>query len=232
MLQMTTAYTRNDSEVVKETQARLYESDKGIESLNEGELLHLILGSGTKNNPLQEIVNEILSLKTEFSLKGLQPEYLQSKVSGLTKKKAEMLIASIELGRRIYTEEPVVGHTIRSPEDAASLLDYMKHHKQEHFVVLFLNTKNVVIGKKTVFIGSLNTAVVHPREIFHEAIQRSAASIIVAHSHPSGDPNPSREDIDVTKRLKEAGQLIGIDVLDHVIVGYNRYVSLKEKGSL
>lgn len=232
MLQITTTLTRQDAEIVKETQSRLYEVDGGIESLNESELLHLILGAGTKNHPLEEIVNEILALKNEYGLKGLNPEYLRSKVSGLSKKKAEMLVAALELGKRVYTAEPAVGHTIRSPEDAASLLMYMKHHKQEHFVALFLNTKNVVIGKKTIFVGSLNASIVHPRELFHEAIQRSAASIIVSHSHPSGDPTPSREDIEITKRLGEAGKILGVQVLDHVIIGFDRFISLKEKGYL
>ncbi|EFV74948.1 MULTISPECIES: RadC family protein [Cytobacillus] len=232
MLQMSTTYTRKDTEVIKETQTRLYEVDGGIKSLNESELLHLIIGAGTKHHPLEEVVNEILSLKYDYGLKGLSPEFLRLKVNGLTQRKAEMLLAALELGKRVYTEEPVVGKTIRSPEDAASLLMYMKHNTQEHFVALFLNSKNVVIGKKTIFVGELNSCNVHPREIFHEAIQRTSASIIVAHSHPSGDPTPSREDIEMTKRLREAGELIGIPVLDHVIIGNGRYISLKEKGYL
>lgn len=232
MLQMTLTCTREDVEVVKETQARLYEVDGGIEALSESELLHLILGSGTKNHPLEEVVSEILALKSEYGLKALKPEYLQSQVSGLTQKKAEILVAALELGRRVYTQEPVVGKAIRSPEDAASLFDYMKHQTQEHFVALFLNTKNIVIGKRTIFKGSLNASIVHPREIFRDAVQRSAASIIVAHGHPSGDPSPSKEDLEVTKRLVEAGKVMGIEVLDHVIIGFNRFTSLKEKGYL
>ena len=229
---MTTSFTRNDADVVRETQTRLYEADGGIEALNVSELLHLILGAGTKTHPLEEVVNEILALKSGYGLKGVSPNYLRSMVSGLTQKKAEALLAALELGRRVYTEEPAIGQTIRSPEDAASMLMEMKHLTQEHFVALFLNTKNVVIGKKTVFVGSLNASIVHPRELFHEAIQRTAASIIVGHNHPSGNSQPSREDIDVTKRLVEAGKLIGIEVLDHVIVGFNQYTSLKEKGYL
>jgi DNA repair protein RadC len=229
---MSTKYTRKDTEIIKETQKRLYELDGGIGLLNESELLHLILGSGTKNHPLEEVVKEVMTLRNDYGLKRLSPDYLRSKVNGLTQRKAETLIAALEFGKRIYTEEPVVGKSIRSPEDAASLLMYMKHHTQEHFVSLFLNTKNVVIGKKTIFVGSLNASIVHSREVFHEAVLRSAASIIVAHSHPSGDPTPSREDIEVTKRLGEAGKVIGIDVLDHVIIGFDRFISLKEKGYL
>lgn len=230
MLQMTMNCLRSDVDVVRETQSRLYEVDGGMEALNETELLHLILGSGTKNHPLEEVVSEILELKNEYGLKGLKPEFLQSQVGGLTKRKAELIVAALELGKRVYTEEPIIGKTIRSPEDAAGLFDYMKHQNQEHFVAVFLNTKNVVIGKKTIFVGSLNASIVHPREVYREAVQRSAASIIVAHGHPSGDPSPSKEDIEVTKRLVEAGKVIGIEVLDHVIIGFNRYISLKEKG--
>jgi DNA repair protein RadC len=97
---------------------------------------------------------------------------------------------------------------------------------------LYLNTKNQVLHKQTIFIGSLNASIVHPREVFREALKRSAASIICLHNHPSGDPAPSREDIEVTKRLVECGKMIGIDVLDHVIIGENKFVSLKEKGYL
>jgi DNA repair protein RadC len=108
----------------------------------------------------------------------------------------------------------------------------MRFLSQEHFVCLYLNTKNQVLHKQTIFIGSLNASIVHPREVFREALKRSAASIICLHNHPSGDPAPSREDIEVTKRLVECGKMIGIDVLDHLIIGENKFVSLKEKGYL
>ncbi len=97
---------------------------------------------------------------------------------------------------------------------------------------MYLNTKNQVLHKKTVFIGSLNASIVHPREVYKEALRRSAASIICIHNHPSGDPSPSREDIEVTKRLNECGKILGIDLLDHLIIGENKFVSLKEKGYL
>lgn len=100
------------------------------------------------------------------------------------------------------------------------------------FICLYLNTKNQVIHRQTIFIGSLNTSIVHPREVFKEAFRRAAASIICLHNHPSGDPTPSREDIEVTKRLVECGQIIGIEVLDHIIIGDHKFVSLKEKGHI
>ncbi|WP_252098381.1 RadC family protein, partial [Bacillus thuringiensis] len=101
-----------------------------------------------------------------------------------------------------------------------------------NFICLYLNTKNQVIHRQTIFIGSLNTSIVHPREVFKEAFRRAAASIICLHNHPSGDPTPSREDIEVTKRLVECGQIIGIEVLDHIIIGDHKFVSLKEKGHI
>lgn len=101
-----------------------------------------------------------------------------------------------------------------------------------NFTCLYLNTKNQVIHRQTIFIGSLNTSIVHPREVFKEAFRRAAASIICLHNHPSGDPTPSREDIEVTKRLVECGQIIGIEVLDHIIIGDHKFVSLKEKGHI
>ncbi|AFQ18760.1 hypothetical protein BTG_26805 [Bacillus thuringiensis HD-771] len=101
-----------------------------------------------------------------------------------------------------------------------------------NFICLYLNTKNQVLHRQTIFIGSLNTSIVHPREVFKEAFRRAAASIICLHNHPSGDPTPSREDIEVTKRLVECGQIIGIEVLDHIIIGDHKFVSLKEKGHI
>src|SRR5690625_6845157 len=121
----------------------------------------------------------------------------------------------------------------RSPEDGANyVMEDMRTLKQEHFVVLFLPTKNQVIHRKTIFIGSLNSSIVHPREVFREAVRRSAASIICIHNHPSGDPTPSQEDIHVTRRLVESGKIVGIEVLDHLIIGNRKFVSLKEKGYL
>jgi DNA repair protein RadC len=110
------------------------------------------------------------------------------------------------------------------------MMEDLRYHSQEHFVCLYLNTKNQVIGKETVFIGSLNSSIVHPREVYKEAIRRSSASVICLHNHPSGDPTPSREDIEVTRRLLDAGKIIGIDLLDHLIIGDGRFYSLKEKG--
>lgn len=123
--------------------------------------------------------------------------------------------------------------TIRSPKDAVDVLkEYIGNEDREHFVVMMLSTKNTINAIHTASIGSLSSAIVHPREVFKAAIVANASSIILGHNHPSGDPTPSSEDIEVTKRLRDVGDLIGIDVLDHVIVGDERFYSLKERGLL
>jgi DNA repair protein RadC len=154
-------------------------------------------------------------------------------INGIGSAKAIQILAAVEIGRRISNLSYNDRYVIRSPEDGANyVMNDMRFLSQEHFVCLYLNTKNQVIHKQTIFIGSLNASIVHPREVYREALKRSAASIIALHNHPSGDPTPSREDIEVTKRLVECGKIIGIDLLDHLIIGENKFVSLKEKGYL
>ncbi|MED1602407.1 RadC family protein [Alkalihalophilus marmarensis] len=151
-------------------------------------------------------------------------------IKGIGKVKARQIIAALELTRLnpTHTQERFA---IRSPEDAFTYLKDMQYLTREEFVVLGLNTKNEVLFRKTIFTGSLNASIVHPRETFKALIKRNCASAIVAHNHPSGNPSPSQEDLEVTKRLCEAGKVIGIEVLDHLIIG-NTYFSLKEKGHM
>ncbi|MFD2216484.1 RadC family protein [Metabacillus endolithicus] len=229
MNQLSFVSERTDSSLVKESVERLYEVEGDVSNLNLSELLCLMIGTGTKKTSLQQMVNQILDMKREYGLKGLTVERVMT-IEGFTKRKAEMFIAALELGRRVYNEKAESRYVIRSPKDAADFLEYLKDYNQEHFVALFLNTKNEVLLKKTIFKGSLNASIVHPREIFNEALMRSAASVIVAHNHPSGHSAPSREDIEVTKRLVEVGKIVGIEVLDHVIVAANDFTSIKEKG--
>jgi DNA repair protein RadC len=151
-------------------------------------------------------------------------------IKGIGKAKAKQILAALELAKKLNApaEAPYI---IRSPRDVAQLIiPEMRYLQVEHFVVLFLNTKNGVIAKETISIGSLSASIVHPREVFKAAIKRSSASIIVTHNHPSGNPTPSAEDIQVTKRLVESGNIIGIDVLDHIIIGGDQFYSLKEHG--
>jgi DNA repair protein RadC len=152
----------------------------------------------------------------------------ESDISKLPVEKQEQAKILLDVLSRI-----VEGNTpdaIRKPQDIYQLSLDLISKEQEHFVVYFLNSKNRVIGRKTVFIGSLNASIVHPREVFRAAIENMSASIICVHNHPSGDPSPSPQDIIVTQRLHEAGEIIGIELLDHVIVSRDGYVSLKERG--
>lgn len=180
----------------------------GAENLTHQELLAIILRTGSKNQNVLELSNQVLTnFDSLFELKMASIEELV-KIEGIGEVKAVELQAVIEFGKRLIEE--------------------MKDYQQEHLLVLYLNTKNEVLKKQTVFIGSLNQSVAHPREIFRIAVKCAAARVIVVHNHPSGNPNPSKQDIAFTHRLVECGKLIGIDVLDHLIIGENSYISMKE----
>lgn len=205
----------------------------GPQSLSNQELLALLLRTGSREESVLQLSGRLInSFKGLRLLKEASVEEL-TVINGIGEAKAIQILASVELGRRINNLNDQDRYVIRSPEDGANYcMEEMRFLSQEHFVCLYLNTKNQVLQKTTVFIGSLNASIVHPREVFKEAFKRSAASIICLHNHPSGDPSPSREDIEVTKRLVECGKIIGIEVLDHIIIGEHKYVSLKEKGYL
>lgn len=206
---------------------------EGAAYLSNVELLAILLRTGTKQQSALGLAQ--LILQQTQGLKLLNEITLEELVSihGIGESKAIQILATIELGKRIAKAKNIKQNSILSPSDCVSYLSAeMKHLTQEHFVVLFLDTKNYIIGKKTIFIGSLNKAIVHPREVFKEAIKRSSASVICAHNHPSGDPTPSSQDIQLTHRLSEAGELLGIKLLDHLIIGDDQFVSLKEKGYL
>ena len=204
---------------------------QGADSLSNQELLAIILRTGTKEESVLMLANRILfEFEKLHALKHATLEEL-TKIKGVGEAKAVQLLATIELSKRLAKKEHDARYAIRSPEDAAKLLiPEMSSLQQEHFVTLFLNTKNQVLHKQTIFIGSLNASIVHPREIYREAVKRSAACIICAHNHPSGSTAPSSEDIDVTARLKEAGDIIGIELVDHLIIGDHSFLSLKERG--
>lgn len=204
---------------------------QGAESLSNQELLAILLRTGTKQESVLHLANRVLGFFEQIQeLKNATMEEMMT-VKGIGQAKAVQLLAAVELGKRLSQQKTNEKYTIRSPKDAATyLMPEMASLTQEHFVTLFLNVKNQILHKQTIFIGSLNASIVHPREIFREAVKRSAASIICAHNHPSGNPSPSTEDIDVTKRLMEAGRLMGIELLDHVIIGDHQFISLKEKG--
>lgn len=204
--------------------------EKGAQSLSNAELLAILLRTGTKNMPVSRLAEQILAKYELNGLASISPPEL-SKTAGVGLAKAVTVVAGIELGRRLSHKEPGERPVIRSPQDAANLvMSELRYQTREHFMALLLSTKNHVIARAIVSVGSLNASIVHPRELFREAIIYSAAAVILIHNHPSGDPTPSQEDITLTRQLVEAGSLLNISVLDHVIIGDGKYVSFKEKG--
>ncbi len=202
----------------------------GATGLSNSELLAIILRTGMKNENIVSLSSRLLTESGGLNgLLSLAPEEIMS-LKGIGKAKASQIIAICELSKRFRAYKSGEEHKIHQPKDVANLfMEEMKNFKEEHLRIVMLNTKNVVIAVKDASIGSLNSSIVHPREIFAEAIKKSSASIVVCHNHPSGDPTPSSEDIQVTQRLKECGKILGIDLLDHIIIGNGIYVSLKEK---
>ncbi|WP_379146018.1 DNA repair protein RadC [Paenibacillus sp. sgz500992] len=203
----------------------------GAESLSQAELLAILLRTGTRRESAIHIAQQLLGWAG--GLRGLADLSIDelTNIKGIGPAKAVQLKAGIELGRRMANSRLTEPVTIRSPQDAAEILtEQLRYLQKEHFVCLFLNTKNHVIAQETLSMGSLNASIVHPREVFRAAMKCSSAAIICAHNHPSGDPTPSPEDISLTSRLLQAGEIVGIDVLDHLIIGDSRFVSLKEKG--
>ncbi|BFT74939.1 MULTISPECIES: DNA repair protein RadC [Paenibacillus] len=203
----------------------------GAEALSHAELLAIILRTGTVSESAVRLASRILSESGGLrSLVDMSKDQL-TQIKGIGDAKALQILAGIELGRRIAKSTFAERITIRSPKDIANLMsEELRYLQKEHFVCLFLNTKNHVLAQETLSMGSLNASIVHPREVFRAAIKRSSASIVCVHNHPSGDPTPSPEDIQLTHRLVEAGTIIGIEVLDHVIIGDQRFISLKEEG--
>jgi DNA repair protein RadC len=203
----------------------------GCQSLSNSELLAIILSTGTKDKTAIDLASGILNMTSEGlrSLRDCTIEEL-SQIKGIGLAKASQIIAAVELGKRIALTTKVNNYKIKSPDDVSNLLmEEMRYSNKEIFSILLLNTKHDVIAIENISIGSLNASIVHPREVFNRAIKRSSSAIILAHNHPSGDPKPSGEDINITKRLIKAGTIIGINVLDHIIIGDGVYFSMKEQ---
>ncbi len=202
----------------------------GPESLSNAELLGVILRTGSKQENVVSLSSRILS---KYNIKQLSLANVSRLMqeNGVGKAKAAQIAAVFELARRLETfvEEPK--RKICSPKDVYTLMyPKMREQKKEKFITLCLDTKNQILKEEVVSIGSLNASIVHPREVFKSALMESSASVIMVHNHPSGDPSPSREDIMVTEKMVEGGKLLGIDVLDHIIIGDGKYVSLKDEG--
>lgn len=203
----------------------------GAEVLSNSELLAILIRTGTKSESAIKIAQKIIG--TNEGLQFVSTSTLEelSGFKGIGTAKATQIKAAIELGRRLRNYRTDHRIKISNPKDAAEILmEDMRYLRKEHLKVIFLNTKNMIIDVKDLSIGSLSSSIVHPREVYSEAIRKSSSSIIVCHNHPSGDPTPSGEDINITRRLHEVGKLVGIDLLDHLIIGNGNYISLKEKG--
>lgn len=202
----------------------------GPESLSNAELLGIILRTGSRE---ENVVNLCSRILTEYSIKQLSLANVSRlmHVHGVGKAKAAQIAAVFELARRLETFVDEPKRKVCSPKDVYLLMyPKMREQKKEKFITLCLDTKNQILKEEVVSIGSLNASIVHPREVFKSALMESSASVIMVHNHPSGDPSPSREDIMVTEKMVEGGKLLGIDVLDHIIIGEGRYVSLKDEG--
>lgn len=207
----------------------------GPETLSNAELLAIVIRTGNMEETSVSLAQRVLSLSENNGglafLHDLSAEELR-KINGIGKVKALQIKAVMELSKRVSAS--LINNnkvTIKSPVEVSTLLmEEMRHLKKEVFKIILLNTKNHIIKYLNVSVGSLNSSIVHPREVFSEAVKAGCSGMLLAHNHPSGDPEPSREDIETTQRLVNAGNILGIKVLDHVVIGDGRYISFKEQG--
>ena len=208
-------------------------AQEGVEALSNQELLAILLRTGTRQASVFEIAQKVLSnLSSLTDLKKMTLQELQS-LSGIGRVKAIELQAMIELGHRIHKHENLEMESILSSQKLAKKMQQeLGDKKQEHLVALYLNTQNQIIHQQTIFIGSATRSIAEPREILHYAIKHMATSLILVHNHPSGAVAPSRNDDHVTKLVKDACDLMGIVLLDHLIVSHSSYFSYREKTDL
>lgn len=203
----------------------------GAGALSNAELIAVILRTGNMQESAVHLAERLISRSGGLRyLPDLTIEELQT-FKGIGPAKAVQIKAALELGRRVSASSYDHETVITSPRHVADLfMEELRYRKKEYFKLLLLNTKNRVISREEISVGSLNASIVHPREAFIAPLKKSAASVILVHNHPSGDPTPSQEDLAVTRRLVESGKLLGIEVRDHIIIGDGCYLSFKEKG--
>ena len=204
---------------------------QGVFSLSDAELLAVLLGSGSNDCSAIELGRKILAKEQDLrDFASYSPEEFM-KIQGIGPAKACSLIAAIEFGRRIATIQAPARPKIRSPQEAADIfMEELRYLQHETFRVALLNIKQELITKCTISIGTLNSASACPRDVFREAIRKGAASVILYHNHPSGDPSPSEADISVTRQICDAGKIRGLAVSDHLVIGDGAYISFREKG--
>jgi DNA repair protein RadC len=230
-MQNRTKYTIKD--LPKEKQPREKLIGKGPDVLSNAELIAVILGTGYKKEGVIELANRILSEYGSKAITKIRSVNRLMDELGIPKVKACQLIACFEIGRRFFMEDTARMPTLRGPEDVYKYLEKeMDSLKKESFHCLCLNTRNKLIHDEVVSIGTLEASIVHPREVFSPAIEFSSAGVILVHNHPSGNPEPSIADKKLTTQLIKAGKILGIEILDHVIIGKNRFFSFSNKGEL
>ena len=202
----------------------------GASALSDVELLAILLRTGMRKKSSLVLAQEVLATFGDLEkLSRVRPAQLCS-VAGIGQSKAAQIMAGLELGRRVLGQNGNSGKKLSSPKDVFEYLRILlKGEKKERFLALYLDSKNRCIGQETISIGILDSSHAHPREIFQGAIAAGAKSVIVAHNHPSGDPTPSKEDAEVTQRLRQAGKILGIELLDHIVVGDKDCVSMREE---
>jgi DNA repair protein RadC len=226
-----TSFTIHDLPKPERPRERL--KNFGPEALSAQELLALVIGRGIPKKSVMNIAQELLS---EFgSVKAISQATIEelSKIKGIGFAKAAQIKACFELGKRQDLEPELKDFNVKDPQSVVKAIRAsIKDKAKEHFKLILLNPRNKIIGISTVSVGTLNTSLAHPREIFKEAIIHNAMSVVLAHNHPSGDPEPSEDDLTITKRLTEAGKILGIEVIDHIIIGKINFCSFKEKGLL
>lgn len=203
----------------------------GAEVLSNAELLAILLRTGTKNQSAIEIAYTLLKQQDGIGFIHESKAEELSKIHGVGPAKAAQLKAAVELGKRLAAQTYKNEVYIRCSKDAANVvMEDMRYYKKEYMKAILLNIKCGLISIEEISVGSINSSIVHPREVFAPAIKKSCASLILVHNHPSGDPTPSQEDLNITRRLIEGGKILGIEVVDHIIIGDGKYVSLKDKG--
>ena len=205
--------------------------EKGTDGLKDKELLAILLRTGSKGKNAIEVAEYILNKHPLKNLSVCTYSDLE-KNNGIDSGKITTILAAFELSKRAMQVHSTHLPLIQSPEDAVIQLQSIRQLKKEHFVAFYLDARNQLLLKETISIGSLNSSIVHPREVFEPGIRLTAASILVAHNHPSGDPTPSEQDIKITKQLIEAGNILAIDVIDHIIIAKESFVSMKARGYL
>jgi len=202
----------------------------GPEALSAQELLALVIGRGIPKKSVMNIAQQLLAKFGNVKAIGQATIEELSQIKGIGLAKAAQIKACFELGKREDLEPEVKDFDVKNPEGVVKAIRAsIKDKAKEHFKLILLNPRNKIIGISTISVGTLNASLVHPREVFKDAIKHSAASVVLAHNHPSGDPEPSEDDLTITKRLIEAGRILGIEVMDHIIIAKNEFFSFKEK---